>query len=53
MRWMPKDLTVWHTKFVWFPHTTCTGQCVWLEKVQRRLIPIGYGHSFWEYKTID
>jgi hypothetical protein len=53
MRWKPKDLTQWHVKFALWPRMTMSGRAVWLEKVERRLVRIGWDHAYWEFKTID
>lgn len=47
-----QPLRKWHSWFAWWPIRVETGQCVWLEKIERKLDWIGcITHNFYfEYR---
>ena len=50
----PRDTTIWHDYFIWFPDVV-EGHWVWLETVERRFVPDpspcwAGGNDHWEYQ---
>jgi hypothetical protein len=52
MRWKPKDKTLWHEWFAWYPVYVSNTEIAWLEKVQRRLTYLWEG-IISEHRSID
>ncbi len=48
MKWTPKDPTILHKWFAWYPIRTEEGHGIWLEYVYRALVDAGYDWA-WVY----
>lgn len=51
MQWQPRDKTLWHDWFAWYP-ARVGDKCIWLERVKRRRL---FSESWpymchWEYR---